>query len=747
MPLAPRFRALSAALLAFGLVAGALTTATLHAPAARADAPTDTADVPGEAESDAAPPTLLVAPTDAVIRPGTTEVEFTLLLRNPGTEPLPGGRVELRFGITPVPDRGGITAELAAGSPRIAEAEFGTTDAGEEQTTTISVPRDRIPLAADAPFGAHLVEASFTPKADTEGNEADPLRASAPLVWRGSGTTPATVPLGMIVPLVFPSDVHTLPTRQQLSELTPGWDQLLTEARAHHATLAIDPRIIAGIRAYGTEAPTHAQDFLARMSALNLPSFLLQFADADPAAQAALGFTQLLAPTSLDFVSRFGKFPAGTDPDAAGSVPSDSADPEEAVPEPAAPATETPTAGSPSTPSPDPATPTLPTLRELMQWADAQPVAWPAEGAVDQATLDLLEASGIRTVVLDSGNVTGATAPRATLGTGGALVTDAALGAAAQAALGADTAAERALGAAHLSAELAVAAQDGSPGLLLGLDRGAVASAAEPGSVLQLIESLDWAQPTPIAALPEGRAMLRAGDTLEDRRELLRSSAGRESSVNALGAVLVHPEYLSGYQRTRLLELFATRFASPGVDFTEIAAAYRERDAELLTGVRAISTEHTQLVGTSTRVPVQLQNALPFDARVQVRVEPSSAGLSISERTYENIAVPAEANQRVLVPVHSRVSSGESGIIVSVAAASGEPTVFTGTLPISIRSSVEAIGLWVLGGLAALLLGFGIWRSLRRKRRGDDTVPDPDAEALRLQDPAETLSTRSPAQE
>ena len=132
MPLAPRFRALSAALLAFGLVAGALTTATLHAPAARADAPTDTADVPGEAESDAAPPTLLVAPTDAVIRPGTTEVEFTLLLRNPGTEPLPGGRVELRFGTTPVPDRGGITAELAAGSPRIAEAEFGTTDAGEE---------------------------------------------------------------------------------------------------------------------------------------------------------------------------------------------------------------------------------------------------------------------------------------------------------------------------------------------------------------------------------------------------------------------------------------------------------------------------------------------------------------------------------------------------------------------------------------------------------------------------------------
>lgn len=785
MPLAPRFRALSAALLSLGLLAGALTSVTWGVPAARAE---DAANTDGAAEDRAEAPTLLVAPTDAVIRPDTSEVEFTLLLRNPGPDPVPGGRVELRFGATPVTDRTEITGELPPGSPRIAEAELGATGAGEDQATTVTVARDRIPLAADAPFGTHLIAAEFTPDQATDdaddatADDADAdaaatsVQATAPLVWRGAAATPATVPLGMIVPLVFPSDIHTLPTRQQLSALTPGWDELLTEARAHHATLAIDPRIIAGIRAYGTEAPERSRDLLARMSALNLPSFLLQFADADPAAQAALGFTRLLAPTSLDFVSRFGKFPVEQDPadadpaeaDPAGADPADPenpADPEKpADPEQprdgaaAAPATgadaaaDTEDADDAADTADTPRVPALPTLRELMQWTDAQPVAWPAEGAVDQATLDLLEASGLPTVVVDSGNVTGATAPRVALGTGSALVTDAALGDAARTALGADTAAERALGAARLSAELAVAAQAGSSGLLLGLDRGAVAGAPEPAGLLRLLDSLEFVQPTPVAALPEGKATLRAGDTLEDRRELLRSSAGRESSVNAIGAVLVQPEYLSGYQRTRLLELFATRFAAPGVDFAEVAGAYRERDAELLTGVRAISTEHTQLVGTSTRVPVQLQNALPFDARVQVRVDPSSAGLSIAERTYEDVAVPAEANQRVLVPVRSRVSSGESGLIVSIAAASGEPTVFTGTLPISIRSSVETIGLWVLGGLAALLLGFGIWRSLRR-RRGDGTEPEPGSEAgaaagsRQDRKAADPLSAGSPAQE
>ncbi|WP_133616339.1 DUF6049 family protein [Leucobacter luti] len=787
-----RIRALPAAVLAVGLVAGSLAATSAPVTAARA------ADSSEESASD--PASLVVSPRDPVIRADTAELRFDVLLRNPGTEELPAGRLQLRFGSAQLADAEQLDTILPVTSPLIAEASIGAVAAGEDRTATLTVPRDDIPLGTNAAFGVHSVQASYTPgpdpdttqdeeqdpaegaagaantaktstadaasgaaqKADTasavdpsdaDSSEVDPSDAdpsdAADTSDPGSGVltgltqlvtelgTPGappssgvnaptpTVSLGLIVPLVLPSDIRTLPTRRQLEELAPKWDALLTEARIRQATLAIDPRIVAGIRAYGEEAPENARALLERMSALSLPTFMLQFADADPAAQAALGYSKLLAPSSLDFVSRFGVFPAADSDSVSGTEPREQT-PQDAAnedqPDLDSAATEAvPTDPAPTEdgndPGPEPTA--LPTLAELLAWPTTIAAAWPAEGAVDQATLSLLESSGIRTVVLDSSNVSGNDTPRASVGATSALITDAALGDAARTAIGGATSADRNAGTARLGAMLALAAQSNSSGVLIGLDRGALGDAEDPSALLTRIGTFNWVSSSTVAALPEGKASLRAGDTLEERRELLRTAAGRETSVNELGAVLVHAEYLSGYQRTRLLELFATRFAEPEDEFAAVAAHYRERDAELLEGVRALSTEHTQLVGTSTRVPVQLHNSLPFDALVSVRVDPSSAALSLPERDFPDITVPAEANQRILVPVHSRVSSGESGLVVSVSAATGEPTVFTGTLSISIRSVVETIGLWTLGSLAALLLGFGIWRSLRRKRSSE----------------------------
>ncbi|MBL3699455.1 DUF6049 family protein [Leucobacter luti] len=795
MALAPRSRGLLAALLVLGMAAGGLSAAAAPATA-----------LPAATAATARPvATLTVAPRDPVLRADTAEVEVDVVVSNSGSSELPGGTLELRFGTAPVSDAEGLQGELASGDPIVAESAIGAIPAGDERTVTLTVARSQIPLADTALFGVHLLQAALQQDtgADGDGDAADAaatpdggaagagsaleldtahsLTATVPVVWHSpapasadpvvpEGTTPEptpaadgtpdsgaavppdsespsaapvpTVQLGAIIPLVLPTDIHTLPTRRELEDLTPGWDRLLTAARTTQATLAIDPRIISGIRAYGSAAPENSLRLLARMETLALPTFLLQFADADPAAQAALGYTKLLAPTSFDFVSRFGTFPAAAEPGTDGDSPTADAvgadaDADAATTEaPAAPDAgadstgDSADAGDSADTGDGPAEPvSLPTLSELLAWPDALSAAWPAEGAVDQATLDLLEASGITTVVLDSANVADATAPRAELGSGSALITDSALGAAARAAIGGTRDADRAAGLARFAALTALAAEGGSGGLLLGLDRGTVADAAEPDAFIDQIAAFDWVTAAPVAELPAGSATLRAGDTLEDRRELLRSAASRETSVNELGAVLVHPEYLSGYQRTRLLELFATRFAAPGVDFTEVAGSYRKRDAELLEGVHAISTEHTQLVGISTRVPVQLHNSLPFDANVRVRVDPASAALALTERDFTEIAVPAEANQRILVPVRSRVSSGESGLVVSVSADSGEPTVYTGTLPITIRSSVETIGLWTLGVLAALLLGFGIWRSVRRKRRAADTDTDADTDA------------------
>lgn len=707
------------------LIAAALSLGLLGAPAA-ANAATE---MPTAKAADA---TVLASPREPVLGSDATELQVDVLIDNRGAQPLAETTVELALDPRPIESTDDLDGVFPQHPLDLGEAQLGATAAGTEQTTTITVPRDRLPFTSDTPSGVYLLRVSVSPDLD----------ATVPLVWQG-GTWPGKgsegrpVRLGMIVPIVLPSDIHTLPTHSQLAELQPGWSQLLDEARSAQATLAIDPRVVAGIRAYGDEAPEPTRQFLARLEASTLPNFLLQFGDADPSAQADLGFSALMQPTNLDFVTRFGTFTAETAPGDGEPAPSGSSDGASgaavesgvtAGDGPAAGAAEDGTTGSEGdtgsngddtgTEGDEGDAAAAPSLAQLLQWDTVKPTAWPAEGSVDQATLDLLRASNIATVVLDSENVDRSSGgPRVALEQGTAVITDAMLADSARTALGAPSEVGRAAGLSRLAAQLLLAAQSGSGDLVLGLDRGAVGDTGDPALLIEQLRALDWVTPTPIAGLDEGTALLRGSDTLEERRELLRAAVGRESSVNELGAVLVNPEYLSGYQRTRLLELFATRYAAPGVDFAEVAGQYRERDAELLQGVHAITTERMQLVGASTRVPVQLHNSLPFEAVVDVQAVPSSAGLAVEEPRFAGVLVPPEGNERVLVPVHSRVSSGESGLVVTVAAASGDLTVFTGTLPISIRSGVETVALTVLGVLASLLLGFGIYRSVRRRRR------------------------------
>src|SRR5690606_8215058 len=133
---------------------------------------------------------------------------------------------------------------------------------------------------------------------------------------------------------------------------------------------------------------------------------------------------------------------------------------------------------------------------------------------------------------------------------------------------------------------------------------------------------LDWVNFVGEALQPEGTASLRAGGAAESRRELLRATVQRSAQIDERALLLEQPDYLMEYQRARLLQSFATRYAEPQVDFAAIDEAIKVRDEQLLSGVQPVVSESTQLVGTSSRVPIKLTNALPFDAQVTVVAVP-----------------------------------------------------------------------------------------------------------------------------
>lgn len=648
----------------------------------------ETAPAPDEAASVA----LVVAPRTAVFDETAADYEFSALVDNSGTEQLSAGRLTLELAPQPVAARAELHAEFPEDAVVIAEAEIGATDAAKAQTKALAVERSALPLTGTAQQGVYRIRATLQP-----GEGAAPVVAQTSFVWQG--VPEGTVKLTTIVPLVLPSDIHAMPNRTQLDRMTPRLEELLDAAIEARATLAIDPRLIAGIRAYGDNAPVRSRTFLQRLETTALPSFLLQFADADPAAQAALGYAKLLQPTQHSYATRFGSFPiepADDGGDEGAAAESEGAD----------------TSGR------------APTLEQLTDWPQQDPIAWPADGQVDEATLELLRSSGIDTALLSSDNVKLKGGPRASLGSGSALIADSALGEAVRAAIAAQTPTEREAGLSAATAQLAIAAQTGQAGIVVGLDRGAAADGDDPTAPLAQLLALDWVTPAPASEQRKGAATLLPATPDETRLDALREAVEREPEVAELSVLLRRPDDLTSYQRSRLLELFATRHARPEADFASTALAYDARDEEMLKGVHPIGTAHTQLVGTTTQLPLQLRNSLPFEARVTVRVEPASAALVVNEQIFTGVIVGSEGNTRVMVPVHSRVSSGESALDVAVTDASGEFEASSRQLPITIRSGIEKIVLWSLGGIAALLLIFGTIRSLRR-RADAETQGDP----------------------
>lgn len=695
---------------------------------------------------------LFVAPEKPVLTDGDTEVRFAVLLRNSGETTAPEGSVELALG-------GRLTGDSArqpAGSdapatttpsekpageaedPRtvIATVSIDSVAAGKEQSATVAVPLSDIPEFTTATHGVYPLYANYV-ASDAPG--ADGLSAFSPLVWGGPGGSDAAVDLTSIVPLTLPASVQSMPSRAQLNDAAPRLSALVDFATASQSILAIDPRIITAIRGYGTEAPRAASELLTRLESTTLPSFLLQFGDADPAAQAALGLDALLEPSGFEFVTRFGAWePQRPEPNPAddaretgsgseaGTVsdPDPKTDPKSDPKSDAEPKSEPETDPDPKSdpadaPETDPGedeTPPPPTAEELTDWPNGLAGSWPAAGQVSSRTLAMLRGAGLDLTVLNSENVRLTGGPRAALGESSALVTDAELDAAVRLALTGSTDTERALGESQAAARLALAASSGVDGLILGIDRAGITEAERPEELLALLTDERWIRPVAYGAQREGTAQLLPGAAGEERVELLAEALGNENTVLEARALLVNPEYLDSYQRMRLLTLFGTRNAQADADFAAVARQFAKRDGELHDGVKLVDTKRAQLVGGSTRIPIQLRNSLPFDAAVTLDVAPTSAALVLPERTFASIPLPEDSSERVLVPAKSRVSSGESAMLLTVTSVDGEYTASTGRLELAISTTVETVAIAILGTAAALLFGFGAWRSVRRRR-------------------------------
>lgn len=526
-----------------------------------------------------------------------------------------------------------------------------------------------------------------------------PVASSATTLDDGTVAHINPVQLAVIVPITLPSEITQLPTAAELGDITASGgplDRLLSAAEQTHATLAIDPRLIVAIRGHGENAPDSATELLQRLESTTLPSFLLQFNDADLSTQAALGYTIPLQPLGFTELTSSGVF--------ASAPPSDA---------------------------------------ELVSWTEtAGKIAWPAAGALTPETVKLAGNAGHTKIISDSSAVIAADGPRGTLTVDDApfevLVANSVIAEAAAKLSSASTTLDAQSGAAELATLLAVAggtAVGGSASTLITLDRTTLANVSNPEAVLQTLTSLDWAQFVTTDQLLPGTVSLADGgavtsgdgeggstrdaeetDWRSDRLTQLQEVFAKTPEINTRAGVLEQPELLNAAWQLEQLQLLNAGAAVSESAHEEALAHTNDWLQQMLHGIKLVSADRTQLIGTSSQIPLQIKNSMPYRATVKIHLALGSSALLPAQTDFETVSLQPSGTTTVLVPVQSRIASGTANIVIDITDTSGEIPITTKTLTILITSFVESVSIIVVSAAAVLFIGFGIVRSARRKK-------------------------------
>jgi hypothetical protein len=600
-------------------------------------------------------------------------------LENGTTARTPGSTAELLLGDAPLDGSAALDAWLSGSTDVPAGRVVGSsaveeTSPGQSSSSSVIVPADD-PALAGRGAGVYPLWVSLA---------GETARSVVTIGTGPSGT------VAVIVPITAPPLTAGMLSTDQLATLTASDGALTAELDAvvgTSAILAVDPAIVAAIRARGTSAPASAQAWLQRLMDLPNPRFALQYGDADVSTQFAAGLDAPLAPTSLS---------AYVDPKA----------------QPAAP-TPTPTDEQQS----EPAAPPLDALLDVGAGGEAT-IYWPPSGTASPELVGWLTAAtpGAITIV-DSTQVSPSATSHARTGGGELLVASSSASTALQAASTATQPTARAADAAAAAAHLtfASASAQGSPVLVtLGRSatrdpqglRGAI-SAATTGMTAVGLSSVLGASPT--------ETQVSAGSVDPARPAALTSMLAGAAQIDSFATVLDDPSLLTGRERATILQVLGGAWLSDPSAWQTAVAAHAEATSTTLDSVSIVPSTALNLLTAGTNLRFWVRNDLPYPVNVVLVAAPDDLRVDVER---ENAVVAAaSANTLVEVPVNARIGNGDVKIDLSLRSPAYVPIGQTQTVDVNVRADWEGIGVAALVVLAAGFLTIGVVRTVRRRRR------------------------------
>ena len=471
----------------------------------------------------------------------------------------------------------------------------------------------------------------------------------------------------------------------------------LDEALATSATIALDPMIVASIRALGSAAPESALLWLARLESAPNEVFLLSYADAELSAFVRADSLDLAHPLDLGFALDEGAFgPAET-----------------ATPTP----TETPTSSATPTATPDDDPPPLPTTEELLDWPDAiGPIAWPAEGSATGGDLAGYLEAGYQAALLSSANVSETASAGADLGGMPGLVADSAASELLRQASAAVDPTTRQAAIARLGVAL-----DGL-------------AAAHPGRTVVL--TIDRSQSSPVFGFAETYASVEArSSTRMTSLAAVLTTAGETASVvdgaprahideaprlfaavraeEAFASILEDPLQLTGDRRLQLLTLLAVQDVD-GSGWSDRAAAFLQGSDEILDSVTIVDGLPILVTSTSTTVPVVISNSLNFTVTVRIEARATRPLLTIDGG--REVTIEPGSTKTVRLDAQA-VTNGVVDVVFTVVnPVTGQQIGQARVVEARLEAQWETVGL-VGGAVIGVIFAVGIVRNIVLRRR------------------------------
>jgi len=646
-----------------------------------------------------------------VLAPGQ-DLVVTAVVNNTGSEALAAGAVHLGITDSALPDRSHLTSWLdktgdAADTRDVGSTATGMITPGTSVTVSMTVPAASLGISGSS-TQVYGLDASVVSGGATVG------RGTGSLVWNtGSGSSEIGIAVAM--PITVPATADGLISSADLATYTAENGVLTREldgVSGHpNVAIGIDPMIIASIKVLGTQAPASATAWLDELSRLSNDSFPLQYGDADVSAEVQSGLDQLLQPISFTYAMDPNNLKT---PSTIGETP---------MPTPTATATPTPTSGS-----------ALPTTQQLLSWPyTLSGFSWPPDDSVRAADLSVLAKNQLTTTILSGTNSNAGTlqtTPNAALSVPGgrALVADAGVSTALRNATGAATEEGFSAAMAALSAQLAmIGDENGQHTVILAtLGRSGPASWQRMSQAIQALNSTPWSASVSIQDAIE--SVPTSGLAVKDAQEsdariasvkgLLARETGTASaspSLTEFSSVLDDPTALTGPSRNQLMSLLGVGWLDDQVDWPAAVSASLTASDKIIDDVQIVPPGNVSQLSNEALIPITVSNKFSMPVNVVLHTTPSNGRLEIDDDTPK--VVPAGATAKLLVPVKARVGNGKVQLTMELFSPTGVKIGATQKATVDVHAEWEGLGTLIFGILVVLLLGFGIFRSIRRRRR------------------------------